>query len=156
MTVYSGSMNATGKRFAVIVSRFNEYVTKELLAGALDELARHGAENPDVLHVPGTWEIPLAAKALLDRPAEDRPHGIVALGCILQGATIHAQLLAHDVGEGLSRLQTDHGVPISWGILTPDSREQAVERAGMKLGNKGRDAALAAIEMANLAEQVRK
>lgn len=148
-------MDASKKRFAVIVSRFNEYVTKPLAEGAMDELRRHGAEVSELIHVPGTWEIPVAATALLDRPEEERPHGIVALGCILQGATIHAQLLAQDVGEALARLQTERGIPITWGVLTPDSQEQAIERAGMKLGNKGREAALAAIEMASVVDQLK-
>jgi len=149
-------MDASGKRFAVIVSRFNEYVTKALLEGAMDEFARHGAAVTEVVHVPGTWEIPAAAAVLLDRPESSRPHGIAALGCILQGATIHAQLLAQDVAEALARLQTDRGVPIAWGVLTPENEDQAIERSGMKLGNKGREAALAAIEMASVVEQVRE
>ncbi|MFQ3587161.1 MAG: 6,7-dimethyl-8-ribityllumazine synthase [Fimbriimonadaceae bacterium] len=148
-------MDAAGKRFAVLVSRWNELVTKELLEGALDELARHGDPAVEVVHVPGTWEMPLAARTLLGRDDASRPHAILALGCILQGATSHARLLAADVGGALMGLQLESGVPISWGILTPDSHEQALERAGMKLGNKGREAALAAIEMASLVDKLR-
>jgi 6,7-dimethyl-8-ribityllumazine synthase len=143
-------LDGRGKRFAIVVSRWNELITKELLDGALDELARHGDPDVEVIHVPGTWEIPVVAAALLGR--SDKPHAILALGCILQGATAHAQLLGSDVGSALMRLQTEHRVPIAWGILTPDSQDQAMERAGMKLGNKGREAALAAIEMANVIE----
>jgi 6,7-dimethyl-8-ribityllumazine synthase len=148
-------MDASGQRIAVIVSRWNELITKELLEGALDELERHGAKNVEVVYVPGSWEIPAAASAMIDRSAENRPTAIVALGCILQGATVHAQILARDVANELMRLQTDKGVPISWGVLTPDDMPQAKERAGLKLGNKGREAALAALEMASVNQQLR-
>lgn len=146
-------MSAVGRRFTVIVSRWNELITKELLEGALDELRRHGADSVEVVHVPGTWEIPLAAKAAIEAGP---PHGIVALGCILQGATAHAKLLAVDAASGLMGLQVQTGVPIAWGILTPDTMEQAYERSGLKLGNKGREAALAAIEMADVVDQLAK
>ena len=143
-------MDASGKRFTIVVSRWNEFVTKELLEGALDEIARHGGDVPVVVHVPGTWEIPIAAKKI----AETKPNAIIALGCILQGETPHAKLLGGEVSSALMALQTAEGVPISWGILTPDTAEQAVDRAGMKHGNKGREAALAAIEMASVLEQI--
>jgi 6,7-dimethyl-8-ribityllumazine synthase len=141
-----GQMNGAGKRFVVIVSRWNELVTKELLEGALEALQQHGNPSVDVVQVPGTWEIPVAARAAL----KNRPDGIVALGCILQGQTTHAQLLSGDVSSALMSLQVETGIPIAWGILTPDTPEQALDRAGMKHGNKGREAALAALEMANL------
>lgn len=144
-----GQMNGTGKRFAVIVSRWNELVTKELLEGAVEALKQHGDPTVEVVHVPGTWEIPIAALALTKR-AKNKPDGIVALGCILQGQTTHAQLLGGDVSSALMRLQMNTGIPIAWGILTPDTAEQALDRAGMKHGNKGREAALAALEMANV------
>lgn len=147
-------MNAAGKRFAVIVSRWNELVTKELLEGALEVLKRHGEPEVTVVNVPGTWEIPIAAKALT--ASNKPPHAIIALGCILQGQTTHAKLLSGDVGSALMSLQVASGVPISWGILTPDTQEQALERAGLKHGNKGREAALAAIEMASVVEQITK
>lgn len=149
-------MSTSGKRFAIVVSRWNEFVTKELFDGALDELERHGAKSVEVVHVPGTWEIPVAVRALLDRPATKRPNAVVALGCILQGQTPHAKLLGADVGGALMGLQTSTGVPISWGILTPETQDQALDRAGLKLGNKGREAALAAIEMASLLDQIAK
>jgi 6,7-dimethyl-8-ribityllumazine synthase len=149
-----GQMQAAGKRFAVIVSRWNELVTKELLEGALEALQRHGEPEVEVVSVPGTWEIPPAAKALLSRSEDARPHAIIALGCILQGQTPHAKLLGSDVGSALMGLQTSTGVPISWGILTPDTQEQALERAGLKHGNKGREAAHAAIEMADLVDRI--
>ena len=147
-------MDAKGKRIAVVVSRWNELITKELLEGAVDEIGRHGA-SAEVVHVPGTWEIPVAAKALLDRAEAKRPHGIVALGCILQGQTPHAKLLGGDVGSALMGLQVSSGVPIGWGILTPDTQEQALERAGLKMGNKGREAALATLEMVSVTSQIR-
>lgn len=152
MPVLQGSWDASGKRFAVIVSRWNEMITKELLAGAVETLQRQGAEEPLVIHVPGTWEIPPVAAHLAQ---SGQIHGIVALGCILQGATTHAQLLAADVSRELMAIQSGTGVPVSWGILTPETSEQAVDRAGMKMGNKGREAALAAIELANVLDALR-
>lgn len=134
-----------------MVSRWNELVTKELLAGALDELNGLNAEVT-VVHVPGTWEIPVAVRALL----ASKPDGVVALGCILQGQTPHAQLLGGDVGGALMGLQTETGVPIAWGILTPDNQDQALDRAGLKFGNKGREAARAAVEMADVLAQIPK
>lgn len=145
-------MDATGKRFAVVVSRWNEFVTKQLLEGALDEFERHGQPEVEVVHVPGTWEIPGAIQALLK--GKKGPHAVVALGCILQGETPHAKLLGGEVSSALMALQTSSGVPIAWGVLTPDTAEQAIDRAGMKHGNKGREAALAAIEMASVLEQL--
>lgn len=141
-------MDGGGKRFAIVVSRWNELITKELLAGALDEFARHGEPQVQVLHVPGTWEIPVAARALL--AGASPPQAVVALGCIMQGQTAHAGLLGGDVGSALMSLQVNYGVPIAWGILTPETQDQALDRAGLKMGNKGREAALAAIEMAGL------
>jgi 6,7-dimethyl-8-ribityllumazine synthase len=149
-------MESSGKRFAVVVSRWNEFVTKQLLDGAVDEFARHGAQDVEVVWVPGTWEIAPAVVALCEREPSKRPDAVAALGCILQGATVHAQLLAKEVSEALMRIQTERGLPVAWGVLTPDDKEQALERAGMKLGNKGREAALAAIEMASLTEKLRQ
>lgn len=137
-------MDARGKRFAIVVSRWNELVTKELLAGALDELKRYGDPEVTVVHVPGTWEMPPVVARLLT--SEEKPDAVIALGCILQGQTPHAALLGGDVGGALMSLQVQHGVPIAWGVLTPDTQEQGLDRAGLKMGNKGREAALAAIE----------
>jgi 6,7-dimethyl-8-ribityllumazine synthase len=150
-----GQMDGKGKRFAVIVSRWNELVTKELLEGALELFKRHGDPDVEVIHVPGTWEIPVAARALLSRDKK-RPDAIVALGCILQGQTPHAKLLGSDVGGALMGLQVETGVPIAWGVLTPDNQEQALDRAGLKHGNKGREAASAAIEMAAVVSEISK
>lgn len=145
-------MTVTGKSFAIVVSRWNELVTKELLQGALDEFSRYDIQDVEVIRVPGSWEIPVAVKKLLMRSSA--PAGIVALGCILQGQTPHAKLLGGDVSGALMRLQLDHQVPVAWGILTPDTAEQALERAGLKMGNKGREAAGSVIEMASLLEKI--
>lgn len=146
-------MQSDGRRFAIVVSRWNEFVTKELLEGAVSELGRYGSPEIEVVHVPGTWEAPVAVKALLERA--EPPDAVIVLGCILQGQTTHAALLGGDVSGALSRLQLDTGVPIAWGVLTPDTAEQALDRAGMKHGNKGREAAQAAVEMADLIAQLR-
>lgn len=151
METIQGRMDASGKTIGVVVSRWNELITKELLAGALDTLESHGNPSVVVVHVPGTWEIPVAALRLLDDRKVD---GVVALGCVLQGATPHAQLLASDVGSALMSLQTRFGKPISWGILTPDTQDQALERVGLKMGHKGREAALAVIEMIGVLGQI--
>ncbi len=136
-----GSGDPAGYRIAVVVSRWNELVTNALRDGALDTLRQAGVGHVTVVYVPGTWEIPVVAKALMKEH-----HGLVALGCILQGATTHAQILAGDVGSALMSLQMETGQPVTWGILTPETQEQALERAGMKLGNKGREAAGALLE----------
>lgn len=150
VNVIKGKMSAEGRKFTIVVSRWNELITKELLEGALSELERYGSADVEVIHVPGTWEIPAVVAAV----AKKKPSAIIALGCILQGQTPHAQLLGGDVGSALMGLQVSTGIPISWGILTPDTQEQAMDRAGLKLGNKGREAALAAIEMASVLEQI--
>jgi 6,7-dimethyl-8-ribityllumazine synthase len=147
-----GKLDASGKRFAIVVSRWNELVTKELLAGALSELSRFGAENVEVIHVPGTWEIPPVVQSLVSR--DTPPAGVVALGCILQGQTTHAKLLGGDVSSALMDIQVQTRIPVAWGILTPDTLEQALDRSGMKHGNKGREAALAAIEMSSIFDQL--
>jgi 6,7-dimethyl-8-ribityllumazine synthase len=136
----------------VIVSRWNELITKALLEGALETLAAHGVEDPIVAHVPGAWEIPVAAKAMIEG---HRPDAVVALGCILQGETSHAGMLAGDVGSALMRLQVETGTPIAWGVLTPENAQQALDRAGLKHGNKGREAADAAVEMAHVVRGLR-
>lgn len=145
-------MDAAGKRVAIVVSRWNELVTKELVAGALDELRRHGDPEVQIIHVPGTWEMPPVVKKLLAGDA--KPDMILALGCILQGQTPHAQLLGGDVGGALMSLQVQYATPIAWGVLTPDTQDQALDRAGLKFGNKGREAALAAIELSSVLSQI--
>jgi 6,7-dimethyl-8-ribityllumazine synthase len=145
-------MSSDQRRFAIVVSRWNELVTNALIEGAVDELERYGVPHVDVYHVPGTWEIPPLIKKLVQQ--SDPPEAVIALGCILQGQTAHAQLLGADVGSALMQLQVDSVIPIAWGILTPETLEQAFDRSGAKLGNKGREAAQAAVEMAGLMEQV--
>lgn len=140
-------MDAAGKRVGVVVGRWNELVTKALLEGALETLRAHGDPEVILVRVPGAWEIPPAVRGLI---VHQRVDAVVALGCILQGATPHAAQLASEVGGALMRLQTETGVPVTWGVLTPENQEQALERSGMKLGNKGREAAAAAVEMAAL------
>jgi 6,7-dimethyl-8-ribityllumazine synthase len=146
-----GRIEGSGRKFVVITSRWNELVTKALHEGAVETLTQAGATVEEI-SVPGTWEIPVALRAVLNRA--EKPAGIVALGCILQGQTTHAQLLAGDVAGALMSLQVETGIPIAWGILTPDTAEQALDRAGMKMGNKGREAASAALEMADLVSQL--
>jgi 6,7-dimethyl-8-ribityllumazine synthase len=146
MTRKQGSLSGEGKTVVVVVSRWNEFVTKALLEGAVETMEANGA-TVEVVKVPGAWEIPLAVDSALKRPGI---HGAVALGCILQGATTHAAQLAGDVAGALMRSQISHSKPVSWGIITPENQEQAIERAGMKLGNKGQEAALACLEMMNL------
>lgn len=153
MNTIRGRLDASGKRVAVVVSRWNERVTRPLLEGALEELERLGAPAVEVVHVPGTWEIPVAVRSLLAR-TNGRPDAVVALGCILQGETPHAGLLASDVGSALMGLQTSTGVPIAWGVLTPNTAEQALDRSGLKHGNKGREAAQAAVEMITVVERI--
>jgi len=145
MESIEASMDAAGLRFGIVVARWNELVTKQLLEGALETLAGHGGPEVVVAHVPGAWEVPPVAKALIEHR---KVNAVVALGCIIQGATPHAGLLAADVGSALVQIQVETGVPIAWGILTPDTAEQALERAGLKMGNKGREAAQAAIAAA--------
>ena len=152
METIDGKMDASAMRIAIVVSRWNEYVTRELLAGAIDTLTRHGCADVTVVHVPGTWEMPLAIQTLLEAR---KPDAVIALGCILQGATSHAQMLANDVSSALMQLQMERDLPLAWGVLTPESQEQAIERSGMKLGNKGREAALAAIEAVSVQRGLR-
>jgi 6,7-dimethyl-8-ribityllumazine synthase len=142
-----GALDGAGLRFALVVSRFNEFVTSHLLTGAQDCLARHGAPRQIVVRVPGSWELPLAARKLAESGAYD---AIVALGVLVRGETPHFDVLAGEVARGLARVSMDSGVPIGFGVLTTETVEQAIERAGAKAGNKGWDAALSALEMASL------
>jgi 6,7-dimethyl-8-ribityllumazine synthase len=148
-----GSMNAQGMRFGIVVSRFNSLITQELLAGAMDCLVRHGADGDaqTVVFVPGGWEIAPAAKALLAKADVD---GVIALGCVMKGATPHNDYIAADVARGLGTLSLESGKPVTFGVLTPNTLEQALERAGAKMGNKGAEAAAAAIELANVLKQL--
>ncbi len=146
--------NVAGLRFALVVSRFNSFITDRLLAGAVDALEASGAdaENIVVVHVPGSFEIPLTAKKLA---AGGRVDAVIAIGCILRGETAHFDYVASEVARGVQLAQLDTGIPVIFCVLTCDTLEQAIDRAGLKSGNKGHDAGLAAIEMANLSKQLR-
>lgn len=149
MSTYEGHLIGTGLKIAIVISRFNELLSSRLHGGAIDGLVRHGVPEGDidVAWVPGAFEIPLVAKKLADSGRYD---AVVALGVIIRGGTPHFEFVSSEASKGIAKASMDSGVPVMFGIITADSIEQAVERAGTKAGNKGWDAALAAIEMANL------
>ena len=153
--IIEGVLSAEKMRTAIVVSRFNDMITKELVEGAIDCLKRHGASEEDIniIWVPGAMEIPRIAKAVADSKKYD---GVICLGAIIRGATPHFDVVAAESSKGVARLSMDSDVPVIFGILTTDSIEQALERAGTKSGNKGWDAALNMIEMANLLRIVKK
>lgn len=152
--VVEGNLIAKGKKFGIIASRFNDFITKELISGCLDTLIRHGVEDKDltVTWVPGAFEIPTVAQKLAKSKLYD---ALICLGTVIRGATPHFDYIASEVAKGIARVSQDTGLPVIFGIITADTIEQAVERAGTKEGNKGRDAALNAIEMANLLEKIK-
>jgi 6,7-dimethyl-8-ribityllumazine synthase len=145
----SAKLDASPLRLGILVSRFNEFVTSRLLAGARDALLRHNAaeDNLTVVWVPGSWELPLAAKTLIQSGQYD---AVICLGCVIRGQTPHHEYIAAETSKGLAQVSLETGVPVGFGLLTTDTIEQAIERAGSKSGNKGADAALSAVEMANL------
>ena len=149
-----GNLDADGLRFAIAVARFNNFITSRLLEGALDALKRHGADvtSVPIVHVPGAWELPLAVKALAGTGKYD---AIIALGAVIRGDTPHFDYVAGHAASGLAAVQSESGIPIAFGVLTTNTVEQAVDRAGAKSGNKGFDAAMTAIEMCNLLKQIR-
>ena len=153
MKVIQGELQAKGLRFAVIVSRFNDFITSKLLDGAVDALLRHGAkeEDIDVVRVPGSFEIPLVAKKMASKGAYN---GVICLGTVIRGATPHFDYVAAEVSKGIAQASLETGVPIAFGVITSDTIEQAVERAGSKSGNKGFDAAITAIEMAQVMKKL--
>jgi len=148
-TTFEGRLGGKGLSIAIVVSRFNDLITRQLLAGAQDGLRRHGveAEGVDVAWVPGSFEIPLAARKLAE---SGRYQAVVCLGAVIRGETPHFEYVASQVSSGIARAGLETGVPLIFGIITADSLEEALERAGGKMGNKGYDAAVSAIEMANL------
>ena len=148
-----GDFNARGMRFGIVASRFNDYIVDRLIAGAVDMLTKHGAAAADieVVRVPGAFEIPLALKKMA---ASRRYNALVALGCVIRGATPHFDYVAGEATRGIGAVSMDHEIPIGFGLLTVDTIEQAVERAGTKAGNKGADAALAAVQMASALKQL--
>ena len=150
-----GSLDARGKRFAVVVSRFNSFITERLLDGALQALRQCGATTDDitVAHVPGAFEIPAAARQFAET---GKYTAIVCIGCLLRGGTLHYEVIANEVTRGVGQSAQETGVPHAFGVLTCDTLEQAIDRAGLKAGNKGFEAGLAAVEMASLRQKVGK
>ncbi len=149
-----GGLSAAGLRFGIVVSRFNSFITERLLSAAVDALDRAGARSKDVdvAHVPGSFELPLAAKKLA---ATEKYDALIAIGCILRGETAHYDYVCSETSRGLQLAQMDSGLPIAFCVLTCDTLEQAINRAGLKGGNKGFEAGLAAIEMAHLSRKLR-
>jgi 6,7-dimethyl-8-ribityllumazine synthase len=147
--LFEGALLGKGLKFGVIVARFNEFITKKLLDGAQDALHRHGVNQADIdiAWVPGSFEIPLVAKKLAQTNKYD---AIICLGAVIRGATPHFEYIAAEAAKGIARVSLEAGLPVTFGIITADTLEQAIERAGTKAGNKGFDAAIDAIEMANL------
>lgn len=153
MKTYEGKLLAEGLRFGIIVSRFNDFICDRLLGGALDALKRSGADekNIDLFKVPGAFEIPLLAKKVA---SSGRYDAVICLGAVIRGATPHFDFVANEVSKGIASVSLESSIPVTFGVLTTDTLEQAIERAGSKAGNKGWDAAVAAIEMANLIKQI--
>lgn len=153
MQVFEGHLDAQGLRFALVVSRFNEALTSRLESGAVDCLLRHGAEDGDItiVRVPGAWEIPMVAARIAGDGSVD---AVICLGALVRGGTAHFDLIAAEVAKGVAQAALTTGVPMTFGVITAENLEQAVERAGTKMGNKGWEAALAAIEMARLSERL--
>ncbi len=150
MNVIEGNMRATGKKFAIVVSRFNSFVVESLLEGALDALERHGEVSDSdvtVVRVPGAYELPLAAKKIAKQGKYD---AIIALGAVIRGGTPHFDFVAGECNKGLAQVSLEFDIPVSFGVITTDSIEQAIERSGTKAGNKGAEAALGALEMVNV------
>lgn len=153
MKTYSANLYSEGKKYAIIVGRFNEFIGGKLLSGAIDGLTRHGVKEDEiqVIWVPGAFEIPLAAKKLAKSKKFD---AVICLGAVIRGATYHFEYVAGEVAKGIAQASLETEIPIIFGVLTTENLEQAIERAGVKSGNKGFDAATTAIEMANLMGQI--
>jgi 6,7-dimethyl-8-ribityllumazine synthase len=154
MKTFEGNLNANGIRFAIIVARFNSFVTERLLEGALDAIRRTGGDidSVELIRVPGSWEMPVVAAELARAKRHD---AIICLGAVIRGATPHFDYVAGNAASHLAHIGPETGIPIAFGVLTTDTVEQAVDRAGAKSGNKGFDAAMTAIEMANLLRTLR-
>lgn len=152
--VLEGKLMAEGLQLAVIVSRFNDFICSRLVDGAMDALMRHGASEKDIVlvKVPGAFEMPLAAKKLVESGKYD---AVICLGAVIRGATPHFDYVAAEVSKGIANVGLENGIPVTFGVLTTDTLEQAIERAGSKSGNKGYEAAVAAVEMANLFKQLK-
>jgi len=152
--IHEGSLSAKGLRFAIVLGRFNDFIGSRLLDGALDTLKRSGASEEDitVVKVPGALEMPLVAKTLASKGEYD---AIICVGCVIRGATPHFEYVAAESAKGIARVSLESGCPVSFGVITADTIEQAIERAGTKAGNKGSAAALTAVEMANLLKSLK-
>jgi len=152
--VIEGNLIAKGKKFAIVASRFNDFMTKELISGCTDTLIRHGVDGKDILVslVPGAFEIPLLAQKLAKSKDFD---AIICLGTVIRGSTPHFDYIAAEVSKGVAKVSLDAGIPVIFGVITADTIEQAIERCGTKDGNKGKDAAASAIEMVNLIAQIK-
>ncbi|MCK9604014.1 MAG: 6,7-dimethyl-8-ribityllumazine synthase [Candidatus Omnitrophica bacterium] len=152
--VIEGNLIVKGRKFGIVASRFNDFITKELVSGCLDTLARHGTGDQDitVAWAPGAFEIPTVAQKMAKSKSYD---AVICLGTVIRGSTPHFDYIASEVSKGIAKVSQDSGVPVIFGIITADTIEQAVERAGTKDGNKGRDAAVSAIEMVNLLEKIK-
>ena len=148
-----GQLIAKGKRFGIVVSRFNDFISKRLVEGAVDTLLRHGAKDNEIeiVWVPGSFEIPVVASRLARSKKFD---AVICLGAVIKGSTPHFEYVASEAAKGVAKVSLDTGLPVIFGVITAENLEQAIERAGTKDGNKGRDAALSAIEMANLLENI--
>lgn len=153
MRIYEGNLIVGEKKFGIIIGRFNEFIGNKLLGGCLDGLKRHGCneENIEIAWVPGAFEIPLAAQKLAKTGRYD---AVICLGAVIRGSTPHFEYVSSEVSKGIAKITLDTGIPIIFGVLTTDSIEQAIERAGTKAGNKGFDAAVSAIEMVNLLSSI--
>jgi len=153
MKIIEGDIQAKGLKFGIVISRFNDFITSRLLDGAVDALIRHGAQEEDIeiVKVPGSFEIPLAAKKLASKGMHN---AIICLGTVIRGATPHFDYVAAEVSKGIAAASLETGVPVAFGIITSDTIEQAIERAGSKAGNKGWDAAITAIEMAQVIKKL--
>lgn len=153
MKIFNGNLVAEGERYGIVISRFNEFIGGKLLSGAIDALRRHGVEEIDIetAWVPGAFEIPLIAKKMAKSGRYD---GIICLGAVIRGATSHYELVAGEVTKGIAHLGLEAEIPVIFGVLTVETIEQAIERAGTKAGNKGFEAAVSAIEMVNLLKEL--
>lgn len=153
MTVYEGMYDGKGLKIAIVVARFNEFITSKLLAGALDTLKRHGVSEEDiqVIWVPGAFEIPLAAQVISKKKEID---GVITLGAVIRGATTHYDYVCSEVSKGVANVGLASGIPVIFGVLTTETIEQAIERAGTKAGNKGSESAMVVLEMTNLIKAI--
>jgi 6,7-dimethyl-8-ribityllumazine synthase len=153
MINYEGNLVAEGLKFSIVVGRFNEFIVSKLLGGAIDGLKRHGVKDEDIeiAWVPGAFEIPLVAKKMVEKNKYD---GVICLGAVIRGATPHFDYVCAETSKGIANVSLNSGIPVIFGVLTTDSIEQAIERAGTKAGNKGYDSAVSAIEMANLLKEI--